>query len=167
MIDGPSALMGNQQVPSECLSAGRPVEPRCRWADRKGFGAFPQPLLQQQGRRGAVELAAAVPVQPAALARLPAAAVFIHPGQGQLQGLGQALAVSAAVPGLHGGLLTGIEGQPHHQGLHAALGHQGAQPLEIGGECSPGQWGQGGDGQAERVAAGQTNPPPAHIEGQD
>lgn len=96
-----------------------------------GFWSLVQPLLQQQGRRHAVELAAAVAVEPVTLAGLPAAAVFIHPGQRQAKGQGQALAVAAAVLGLKGGLLVGIKGKTHHQGLDPPLRHQMAQPLEI------------------------------------
>ena len=86
-------------------------------------------MLQQQGGGGAVQGARAVALEPVQLGRGPTAAVFIHPGQRQLQGPGQALAVAPAMECLLGGLLLGIEGQAHHQGPHPPLAHQ---PLELG-----------------------------------
>ena len=86
-------------------------------------------MLQQQGGGGTVEGTRAVALEPVQLGRGPTAAVFVHPGQRQLQGPGQALAVAAAMERLLGGLLLGIEGQAHHQGPHPPLAHE---PLQLG-----------------------------------
>mgnify|MGYP000114614983 CR=1 FL=1 len=64
---------------------------------------------KQQRSSGAVEGAAAVAMQTMAFGGGPAAGVFIHQCERQLEVAGQPFAVAAAVLGLFGRLLAGIE----------------------------------------------------------
>ena len=83
-----------------------------------------------------------------------------------VQGILQPLPVPTAMLGLAGGPLAGIKGESHHQQLDPALGHEGQQDLQIPGQGSPGQGGQGRDRDAEGIATGQANAPVSNIEGQ-
>jgi len=136
-----------------------------------GLGSIPQPLFQQEGSGCAVEPSTAVAVEPMGLAGLPAAGVFIHPGQRQgvagiAQGLLQLQAIAAAMQGLSRWLLVAVQRQAYHQQLHPPFQHQGQEPGEVGGEIAAGHGLQGCHGDAERITAGQTDPPSAYIEGQ-
>jgi hypothetical protein len=130
------------------------------------FRTFLQPLLQQQSCRGTVEFAAAISRQTLALGGGPAAAVFIHPRHRQVKGQGQSSAVTPAVFGLRRRLLSGVEGQSHHQSSHLALQDQSSEAVEVVIEGSPCQGGQGGDRDAQRITSRQANAPPPHIKGQ-
>jgi hypothetical protein len=96
------------------------------WRPRKrnGFGTVLQPLFQQQGGGGTVQSAGAITPQTELFGGRPAAAVLIHPGQRQAQGLSEAEAIAATVLGLGSGTLLGIQGQPHHEGLHRPQANQ-------------------------------------------
>jgi hypothetical protein len=67
-------------------------------------------LLQEQSGGGTIECSAAVAVQAVAFCCGPAAGVFIHQGQGEIQVTGQSFAITAAMQGLIRGLLLRVEG---------------------------------------------------------
>ena len=75
--------------------------------------------------------------------------------------------VAPAMLGLGGESTIAIQGQPHHQGQAAALLHQRLELLEVLLEASTVQGWQRGHAQPERIATGQADPAPAHIERQN
>jgi hypothetical protein len=127
-------------------------------------------LLEEQGGGGAVETTAAITVQAEALCGRPAAAVLVHPGDRQgmaprRQGRRQPQAITAAMAGLNGGLARVIEGQAEHQNLHPSQSQQRQQSLAIAFRGGALQRGKGGDAQAKRITAGQTDAATADVEG--
>jgi len=94
-------------------------------------------LLQQQGGGGTIECPTAISVETKTFCSIPAAGVFVHEGQGEIQAAGQTFPVAAAVRSLLGGLLAGIEGEPDDKGRDAPLLHKGTEMFQVRGELSP------------------------------
>ena len=126
-----------------------------------------QPLLQQQGSGGTVQTSAAIARQPELFTGRPGAAVFIHPGQGQIEGGSQAQAVTLAMLRLGRGLARGIQRQTHHKPLHRPFTAVGPQNDQIRIKATTTQGSEGRDTDAQGIAAGQADAPPAHIEAED
>ena len=137
-----------------------------RRIDRFQGRALAKPLLQQEGCGGTVETTAPVTCQSMALTRCPGAAVLVHPGQGQLQGLGKTPAVATAVLGLSRGLPCGIQRQTHHQALNPTVPAELLQHDEITIKASPLQRGERCHRDAKGIATGQAYSPTAHIQTQ-
>ncbi len=81
------------------------------------------------------------------------------------QGRRQPQAITAAMAGLNGGLARVIEGQAEHQNLHPSQSQQRQQSLAIAFRGGALQRGKGGDAQAKRITAGQTDAATADVEG--
>ena len=97
--------------------------------------------------------------------------MFVHPGQGQglprsRQASCQLQSKPAALGRLAGAALVRVQGEPHHQGPGAPLPGHGEQPggEEFGGPAPQG-W-KGGDGEAQGIAAGKSDPAPPQVEGE-
>ena len=105
--------------------------------DRFEIRSIPQPLLQQQGGGGAVQTSAAIPCQPMAFRRGPAAAVFIHPGDGQGKSASETLPIPLAVRGLVGGFAVVIQWKSDHEANHRACVAELAEDDQIRFKAPP------------------------------
>jgi hypothetical protein len=122
-------------------------------------------LLQKEGGRSAVEGPAAIAMEPMAFARLPAAGMFIHPGQGQAKRPRQPFAIATAVEFLGRRLSVEIEGKTDDQGLDMAADQKRAEMLQIDAKPPPGQGRQRRHADAQGITAGEADPPAADIKG--
>ena len=65
------------------------------------------------------------------------------------------------------GLARGIQGQSHHKPLHRPFKAVGPQNGQIGIKATATQGSEGRNADAQGIAAGQADAPPAHIKAED
>ena len=69
--------------------------------------------------------------------------------------------------GLGGGLLLGIEGEPHHERQDPALVDERLQPLQVGWVAAAVESGQCFNGEAQGITAGEADAFAAHVQRKD